>query len=132
MSQIYRDLEQQDQAETTGRLGFERIEAELRVRPENTRAIALGADHLAAVGQHDRARQWASRALLIEPDDFLTQYNVACVYSLLGEHDLAMDLLERALPVGHSEIRAWVHHDSDLDPLRSHPRFVNLVEKLEG
>ncbi len=31
----------------------------------------------------------------MEPDDHLTLYNVACVYSLLGELDQAIDLLER-------------------------------------
>jgi len=132
MSQIYRDLGQVEEAVEAGRLGFQRIEAELSMRPENTRAIALGADYLAADGQEDRALEWTSRALLIDPDDFLTQYNAACVYALLGEHERAMDLLEQALPVGHSEIRAWVQHDSDLDELRSHPRFQALVKKLAG
>jgi adenylate cyclase len=132
MSQIHRDLGQLEEAVEAGRLGFERIEAELSMRPENTRAISLGADYLAADGQEDRALEWTSRALLIDPDDFLTQYNAACVYALLGDHERAMDLLEQALPVGHSEIRAWVQHDSDLDALRSHPRFEALVRKLSG
>jgi len=132
MAQIYRDLGLHDQAAEAGRLGFDRIEAELSMRPENTRAIALGADYLAADGQENRAREWTSRALLIDPDDFLTLYNAACVYALLGEHERAIDLLEEALPVGHSEIRAWVQRDSDLDGLRSHPRFQALVKKLAG
>jgi adenylate cyclase len=132
LSQIYRDLGLADKAETAGRLGFERIGGELRVRPENARAVSLGATYLATTRQADRAREWVERALLIEPDDFLTQYNAACVYAQLGDPERAIDLLTRALPIGHSEIRAWVQRDSDLDPLRSHPRFETLLQRIAG
>jgi len=39
--------------------------------------------------------EWLSRALAIDPDDILTQYNVACVYAKLGNFDPAFDLLEQ-------------------------------------
>jgi adenylate cyclase len=130
MAQIYRNLGLADKAEAAGRLAFGRIEAELLVRPENARAVSLGADHLAATGQAERAREWVERALLIEPDDFLTQYNAACVYAQLGDPERAIDLLTSALPIGHSEIRAWVQRDTDLDPLRSHPRFKALLQRI--
>jgi adenylate cyclase len=68
----------------------------------------------------------------MEPDDFLTQYNAACVYARLGDIDQAIDLLEKALPNAHSEIKGWVQHDDDLDPLRSHPRFQALLESTPG
>ena len=132
LGQAYHALGRTDEAQEAGRLGFERIEAELQRRPENVRAIYLGASHLAAKGQTGRAREWISRALLMDPDDSRTQYNAACVYAQLGEPDLAIDLLSKALPIAHTEIRNWVKHDNDLDSLRSHPRFIALLESTAG
>jgi adenylate cyclase len=52
-------------------------------------------------------------------------YNVACGYSMLGELDEAIDCLERAV---ESFVNwDWLEHDSDLNPLRSHPRFQKLL-----
>ncbi len=128
LSQLYRSLGRSEEAEAAGRHGFERAEAEIQLRPENVRAAYLGAGHLATMGQRNRALEWISRALSMEPDDFLTQYNAACVYAQLGEAEQAIDLLEMALPNAHSEIQGWVQHDTDLDSLRSHPRFQALLE----
>ena len=49
---------------------------------------------LACLGERDRAKEWLARALAIDPDDNLARYNAACTYSLLGEIDRAIDLLE--------------------------------------
>ncbi|HUP16130.1 MAG TPA: adenylate/guanylate cyclase domain-containing protein [Acidimicrobiia bacterium] len=132
LMQSYRVLGRSEDAEAAGLLAFERIEAEIKLRPENVRAIYLGASYFASTGQTSRAREWISRALLMEPDDVRTRYNAACVYAQLGEPNLAIDLLGKALPIGHTEIRNWVQHDTDLDSLRSHPRFIALLESTAG
>jgi len=118
--------------ERAARRGIERAESELTLHPENPRAAYLGANALATLGEKDRAREWAARALAIDPDDVLIQYNVACVYSLLGDLEQAFDLLEGLLPnAGYELKRGWIKHDSDLDPLRSHPRFQKILEVIE-
>ena len=132
LMQAYRVLGLSEEAAAAGRFAFERIEAEIKMRPENVRAIYLGASYLASQGQTSRALEWVSRALLMEPDDPRTQYNAACVYAQLGESDLAIDLLGKAIPIAHTEIRNWVQHDTDLDSLRSHPRFIALLEATKG
>ena len=68
--------------------------------------------------------------MVIEPDDILTQYNVACAYTDLGDTDAAFDLLERILPKAGQETKEWIKHDSDLDPLRTHPRFQKILELI--
>jgi adenylate cyclase len=78
----------------------------------------------------DRSKEWLSRALAIDPDDILTQYNVACVYSLMGDVEPAFDLLEHLLPHANHETKAWIKHDSDFDPLRSHPRYQKVLELI--
>jgi len=128
----YRALGRQSDTESAARRGIERAERELTSHPEDARAAYLGAGALAVLGEKDRAREWAARALAIDPDDVLIQYNVACVYSLLGDIDQAFDLLERLLPnAGHELRRGWIKHDSDLDPLRSHPRFQKILDVIE-
>ena len=78
-----------------------------------------------------RFRVAVSLALAIEPDDYFTLYNVACGYAHLGEIDSALELLERSMPRANEERKAWLRHDSDLDPLRQHPRFLALLRRLE-
>ena len=129
---IYRSLGRYQDTESAARRGVERAERDLTIHPENARAAYLGANALVVLGEVDRAREWASRALAIDPDDVLTQYNVGCIYSLLGDTDQAFDLLERLLPnAGHELRRGWIKHDSDLDPLRSHPRYKKILELIE-
>ena len=128
----YRSLGRYQDTESAARRGVERAERDLTIHPENARAAYLGANALVVLGEVDRAREWASRALAIDPDDVLTQYNVACIYSLLGDTEQAFDLLERLLPnAGHELRRGWIKHDSDLDPLRSHPRYKKILELIE-
>src|SRR6267378_1148101 len=129
---MYRSLGRQQEMERAARRGIERAESELTLHPENPRAAYFGANALATLGEKDRAREWAARALAIDPDDVLIQYNVACVYSLLGDLDQAFDLLERLLPNAGYELKhGWVKNDSDLDPLRSHPRYQKVLEVIE-
>jgi len=53
------------------------------------------------------------------------------VYSVLGDIKQAFDLLERLLPyAGHELKHGWIKHDSDLDPLRSHPRYQKVLELI--
>ena len=128
----YRALGRPRDSENAARKGVERAKVELTLHPENARAAYLGANALVVLGETVRAREWASRALSIDPDDVLTQYNVVCVYSLLGDIDEAFDLLERLLPyAGHELKHGWIKNDSDLDPLRSHPRYEKVLEIIE-
>jgi adenylate cyclase len=128
--QIYRSLGRAQDTVEVARRGIERAEREIALRPENPRPAYLGATALVDLGEPERAREWASRALAIDPDDVLTQYNVACFYSRLGEIERAIDLLEHLLPHANHETKAWCKHDSDFDPLRSHPRYQRILELI--
>src|SRR5580765_4588761 len=126
--QIYRSLGRDGEKESAARKGIERAERELTLHPDNPRPAYLGATALVELGQNDRAKEWLARTLAIDPDDILTQYNAACIYSRLGEIDTAFDLLERLLPHPNPETKAWIKHDSDFDPLREHPRYQKILE----
>jgi len=128
--QIYRSLGRDGEKESAARRGIERAERELTLHPDNPRPAYLGATALVELGQNDRAKEWLARTLAIDPDDILTQYNAACIYSRLGEIDTAFDLLERLLPHPNPETKAWIKHDSDFDPLRDHPRYQKILELI--
>ncbi len=128
---VLRALGREPDMRKAAREGVARAERDLAVHPENSRSAYLGAIGLSALGEIDRAKEWAERALVIDPDDGLTKYNVACFCSLVGEHDRAIDLLIELLPHSTRERKRWVQYDSDLDPIRKHPRFQE-VDKLLG
>jgi adenylate cyclase len=71
-----------------------------------------------------------ARALAIDPDDPLAQYNLACGYVKLGDIDAAFDLLERSLPRVGPELQQWFKHDSDFEPLRGHLRYKKIRELI--
>ena len=57
-------------------------------------------------------------------------YNAACIYSLLGKIDEALDFFEKAIETGFAS-RKWIESDSDLDPIRNHPRFQKALKKMD-
>lgn len=54
----------------------------------------LGAIELARLGEKERAKQWALRALANEPDDPGVQFNLGCAFARMNEPEQALDLLE--------------------------------------
>ena len=113
------------------RRAVELTERELNRHPEDARPAQLGAGVLIDLGENDRAREWTARAIAIEPDDPLAQYNAACAYVQLGDTEPALDLLERCLPNLGSEKVNWSKYDPDLEPIRQHPRFQRLLTRLD-
>jgi tetratricopeptide (TPR) repeat protein len=125
LSSVYVSMGKPTEALAAHHRAVELADQRLKLVPDDERALYLGASCLSSLGETTRAREWAKRAVAMEPDDSAVLYNVACVYALLGLHDSAIDCLERAVQngFGHWE---WIVHDSDLDPLRAHPRFAAL------
>jgi non-specific serine/threonine protein kinase len=80
----------------------------------------------ARLGDRERARDEASYALRLEPESAGIAYVVACTHSLCGDTDQALDWLETSVERGHQELW-WARVDPDLDPLRDHPRFKQIM-----
>jgi adenylate cyclase len=55
---------------SAARRGVERAEKDLILHPDNPRSAYLGSAALVALGDNDRAREWLSRALAIDPTMF--------------------------------------------------------------
>lgn len=83
---------------------------------------------LAALGEAERAKEWAARALLLDPDSVNLRYNFACTLILdLHDYEAALDLLEPIYASAGADALAWGERDADLDAIRDHPRFKAMV-----
>jgi tetratricopeptide (TPR) repeat protein len=129
IAQTYDDLGRGDEGASARRRGVENAEEHLRLNPDDVRAVYMAANGLAALGERERSRQWADRALAMRPNDAMLLYNLGCIYALLGLTDEALDCLEKAAELGLMQ-QAWLERDSNLDPLRPHPRFRILLNRM--
>jgi adenylate cyclase len=127
---MYRSLGRDDDCKAAARKTVELVEPELISNPEDPRPAVAGALALLELGEKDRAKDWATRAQAIENEDPVALYNLACVYSHLGEPEPAFDLLERVIGKERRMWKEWIENDSDLDGIRNHPRYQKLLERL--
>jgi adenylate cyclase len=111
------------------RRGVRIAEEHLRLRPDDARALYMGANGLVALGETARGLEWADRALALDPDDAMLLYNIGCIRAMAGALDGALDCLERAVQAGMRNV-GWLEHDSNLDSIRQHPRFAELMQSL--
>jgi adenylate cyclase len=58
------------------------------------------------------------------------RYNLSCLLCDLGELDLALKELRETVERGYSDLET-LHTDTDLDPIRSHPEFSEIVQLME-
>jgi adenylate cyclase len=126
-----RSLGRTEEAREANRLAGIAIERRLQRRPDDVRALLLGSVQAAHEGNAERARALGDRALAARPDDFSTAYNVACTYAILGDHDRAIELLDRAVRHGRGNL-GWIERDTDFASLRGDARFQAIVGRLRA
>jgi adenylate cyclase len=86
---------------------------------------------LAMLNEKERAREWAIRARLVDPENVNLHYNLACAMCSLGDAHLALETLEDMAPRLSSGMLSWMEADPDLDPIRGEARFKSLVERTK-
>ncbi|HUJ39021.1 MAG TPA: protein kinase [Candidatus Acidoferrales bacterium] len=129
LGQTYTALGRKVEAVTVRQRALKIIEKHLEFHPDDARALYMGSSALADLGQRERGMEWAQMALAIDPEDPSILYNVACSFALLGQAERAIDCLEKS--TAHNEFfKGWMEHDSDLDSLRTHPRFQALLKSV--
>lgn len=79
----------------------------------------------AALGRKQEARALLAQMLEAESARYVSPYKIAVLHMALGEHDAAMNRLERAYQI-HDDRLALLAVDPLLDSLRSDPRFERL------
>ncbi|HUQ46946.1 MAG TPA: protein kinase [Gemmatimonadaceae bacterium] len=128
---IYRGLNRTDEMNRAAARAVDAMERALVAQPRDARARYLGAGMLGILGRDDEANQWAVAAEEIAPDDPPTLYNLACFHAIAGRGEKALDLLERGEKLGWNRFE-WASQDADLNSIREHPRFVQLLDRLKA
>jgi adenylate cyclase len=99
----------------------------------NGSAMATRCLALAFLGKAEEAREWARRALLIDPQNMVMRYNIACALSAyLKDADSAVEILQELLAVAD---RMWLDYmkvDPELDPIRDNPSFAAMIAAAEA
>jgi len=130
LRQVYLALGREADARRVTEEGLMRVRHWVECHPDDTRALYLGANALVVTGHREEGLQWMEQALSFGPDEPGVLYNGACVMVKVGDHDRAFELLTRVVESGFGH-KAWIEHDSDLEPLRSDPRYPALMKRLK-
>ena len=126
--QLYHSLGDRKRELESAQKGLDRARAVLELNPDDNRALNMGAFALLRLGQREEAMEWMATSMEKAPMDSIVQYNAACLYALAEEVDKSLDCLENCrFKVGNLN-REWLLHDSDLDNVRHHPRFTELLD----
>lgn len=124
----YTALGDREAARRTARITVRRAEKALAQDQSNGAALGHGAYALACLGEAERAKEWIDRALLIDPDNLVVRYNLACTLTTqLGEIDAALDLLGPYFAGISLAQVLYSEADPDMDALRGEPRFQAMV-----
>jgi len=126
LAQAYASLEKPAESQAAYRRQARLVEERLDLIPDDARACVLGAGAFASLGEVARSAELAKRALVIDPDDPMLLYNVACAYAQLHKTDDALDCLENAVDKGYGH-KEWLEHDSDFAAIRDTPRFKAIL-----
>lgn len=102
-------------------------ESFLREQPNNGHAWFNFAYALHYSSEHARAVEGFERAAQLGYRKPTSMYNVACAHAMLNHRDAAFEWLEKALAADF-EIGNYVEDDTDLDSLRSDPRFKKFLD----
>ena len=108
-------------------LGDEHYETAQRIlvdkiaeRPEDPRLHSSLGVAYAGLGLKEKAITEGLQGRLLD---------LARIYSMVGEYDLAIDKLEDMLDIPGELSIPWINLDTAWDPLRDHPRFRKLIEQ---
>ena len=130
LAQSLRKIGRAREAEKALREGIRRAERVLALNPVDARALSMGSVNLFIDGQRDRAMEWSRQSLELYPDHMTTIVNAACLYSLAGDKEQALEFVERLFARGWGK-RDWIERDPDYDILRDEPRFKKLIARLK-
>ncbi len=78
-------------------------------------------------GNPHEGRIAMNAALERDPDAWQGPYNAACFEALAGDADAALDYLRQAVERDPGEVKQYAPDDSDLDSIRSDPRYTELL-----
>ena len=120
-------LSRLEQRELDVKIGF--MEGVVKRDPGYVEALQILGDDYTRRGKYADGLKVDQQLSRLRPDDPLVQYNLACSFSLIGNFNLAITALERALNLGYRDFK-WLAQDPDLSDLRRHPLYQTIRAKV--
>jgi TolB-like protein len=130
-------MEERQRAEATCASAVELLEGEIEARPHDYRLYSALGHAFALLGRKEEAMRAGKQAAELMPasKDSLVgpilAIELAKIYSRVGQHDNALDLIEELLSIPSDLSVGLLRLDPVWDPLRDHPRFQALLEKYD-
>ena len=72
------------------------------------------------------------RGTLVDPHNTILHFNFVCALARLKVVEPALDLLTSVIDKSSQGWLVWLDNDTDPDPLRDSPRFVEIVRKAKA
>jgi len=101
----------------------------LKRNPDYVEVLMLLGNLYTGRKMYEQGLQVDQRLATLKKDDPIVHYNLACSHSLLKQVDDALRALSRAVELGYRDVE-HMENDSDLDNVRSDPRYAELVHKM--
>ena len=121
-------LGDEEGARAAAKMVVERAERVIAVDRSNASAMAHGAGGLAALGEIDRAKEWMRRAMLLDPDNAIMRYNLACVATKeLDDPDAALELIAPFVNQANPYQIKHIENDPDMAKLHRDKRFQEML-----
>ena len=109
--------------------GLAELERAVAIAPDNPLYLAQLGEAYGLLGKLGEARDVLRRVEEVSRQRYVSPYHMAYVYTGLGEHEKAMDLLEQAYEERSGGLYG-IKGSFLFTTLRSHPRFKALLRKM--
>jgi len=123
----YERVEDKEKGAEIVRLALEFFPGYLLRAPDDARAHIFHSAILLSVDRIEESKRRLERAVDLSPNDANMMYNVACNYARMGEKDLAVENLKKAVSNGFVDYE-YFKRDPDFESIQDHPGFVELMK----
>jgi adenylate cyclase len=109
--------------------GIAALQKAVSLSPDSTLYLAQLGEAFGMVGRTEEAQEVLRQLDELSAQRYVSPYHMAYVYTGLGEHERALDFLERACEERTGAVFG-IKGSFLFTSLRSHPRFIALLRKM--
>jgi predicted Zn-dependent protease len=106
------------------------FEAVLRRNPDYESVIEILGGLYTRQGRIADGLKMDRKLVKLQPGNATAHYNLACSLALSKRKSAAVTELKQAVELGYRDFD-WMQQDPDLEPLKTHPGFQELLKQLK-
>lgn len=111
--------------------GLRKAKDYLKLKPDEYRALNMGAFALHTLGRLDEASKWMEFSMQYSPRNSILTYNAASFYAMIGDTEKSLAYLAQAAECGCLNLD-WLAQDASLKGMRDDPRVEKLLREFKG